>query len=227
MTWPENKSEGSVFAGTRGDRHFHRSRTYPSWPVSCYSQSRFGPALRSRRFWLRDMHGLWDYSRSAWFRQGLTVKGLRSAFIVVQPCPFDVGSGRHRRRCHVRHSCLVRHCGPIGSSGQPTRSADRRPDRQEGGNRPRGGNVVPLPRIRQGFGPDLLDQHVGDGSSGGFAIVAIGKTVWIQPNDKFWGHLGIPASEVSLVHGLWLKFTGTGSNSLSAAIAPLCNANKL
>ena len=67
----------------------------------------------------------------------------------------------------------------------------------------------------------------GDGSSGGFAIVAIGKTVWIQPNDKFWGHLGIPASEVSLVHGLWLKFTGTGSNSLSAAIAPLCNANKL
>ena len=38
---------------------------------------------------------------------------------------------------------------------------------------------------------------------------------------------GIPASEVPLVHGLWLKFTGIGSNSLSAAIAPLCNANKL
>ena len=67
----------------------------------------------------------------------------------------------------------------------------------------------------------------GDGSSGGFAIVALGKTVWIQPNDKFWKYLGIPASEVPLVHGLWLKFTGTGSNSLSAAIAPLCNANKL
>lgn len=67
----------------------------------------------------------------------------------------------------------------------------------------------------------------GDGSSGGFAIVAIGKTVWIQPNDKFWKYLGLPASEVSLVHGLWLKSTGTGSNSLSGAIAPLCNANKL
>jgi hypothetical protein len=65
------------------------------------------------------------------------------------------------------------------------------------------------------------------GCTGWFAIVAIGKTVWIQPNDKFWKYLGIPASQVPLVHGLWLKFTGTGSNSLSAAIAPLCNANKL
>ena len=39
--------------------------------------------------------------------------------------------------------------------------------------------------------------------------------MWIQPNDKFWEHLGIPPSQVPLlVHGLWLKFTGTGSNSL-------------
>jgi hypothetical protein len=68
---------------------------------------------------------------------------------------------------------------------------------------------------------------LGDGSSGGFAIVAIGKRVWIQPNDKFWETLGIPASQVPLFHGLWLKPTGTGSNSLSAAIAPLCSANKL
>ena len=67
----------------------------------------------------------------------------------------------------------------------------------------------------------------GDGSSGGFAIVAIGKMAWIQPNDKFWEHLGLPASDVPLAHGLWLNFTGTGSNSLSAVIAPLCNANKL
>ena len=57
--------------------------------------------------------------------------------------------------------------------------------------------------------------------------MAIGKTVWIQPNDKFWKYLGIPASRVSLVHGLWLEFTGTGSNSLCSAIAPLCSANKL
>ena len=67
----------------------------------------------------------------------------------------------------------------------------------------------------------------GDGSSGGFAIVAIGKTVWIQPNDKFWEYAGIPASELPAVHGKWLKPTGTGSNSLSVALAPFCNANKL
>jgi hypothetical protein len=67
----------------------------------------------------------------------------------------------------------------------------------------------------------------GDGSSGGFAIVAVGKTVWVQPNDKFWEHLGIPASDLPLVHGMWLEPKGTGSNSLSAAIAPLCTANKL
>lgn len=68
---------------------------------------------------------------------------------------------------------------------------------------------------------------IGYGRNGGFAILAVGKTVWIQPNDKFWEHLGIPASELSVVHGMWLEPTGTGSNSLSAAIAPLCNANKL
>ncbi len=68
---------------------------------------------------------------------------------------------------------------------------------------------------------------ISDGSNGGFAIRAIGKTVWIQPNDKFWEYAGIPASELSVVHGKWLEFTGTGSNSLSAAFAPLCNANKL
>ena len=68
---------------------------------------------------------------------------------------------------------------------------------------------------------------IGDGRHGGFAILAIGKTVWIQPNDKFWEYMGIPASQVRVVHGLWLEPPGTGSNSLSAAIAPLCNANKL
>jgi hypothetical protein len=68
---------------------------------------------------------------------------------------------------------------------------------------------------------------IGDGSIGGFAILAIGKTVWIQPNDKFWEYAGIPASELSVVHGKWLKVTGTGSGSLSAAFAPFCNANKL
>jgi len=62
---------------------------------------------------------------------------------------------------------------------------------------------------------------------GGFAIVDIGKTAWIQPNDKFWEFAGVPASQLSTVHGKWLDVTGTGSISLSAAFAPFCNANKL
>jgi hypothetical protein len=68
---------------------------------------------------------------------------------------------------------------------------------------------------------------IGDGRNGGFAILAIGKTVWIQPNDKFWEYAGVPASQLSAVHGKWLETTGTGSNSLSAAFAPFCKANKL
>ena len=68
---------------------------------------------------------------------------------------------------------------------------------------------------------------IGDGGHGGFAILAIGKTVWIQPNDKFWEYVGAPASQLSAVHGKWLEITGTGSNSLSAGFAPFCNANKL
>ena len=62
---------------------------------------------------------------------------------------------------------------------------------------------------------------------GGFAALVIGKKLWIQPNDKFWEYAGIPASELPLVHGMWLEPTGTGSNSLFAAFAPLCNAHKL
>lgn len=68
---------------------------------------------------------------------------------------------------------------------------------------------------------------IGAGRHGGFAILAIGKTVWLQPNDKFWEYIGIPASELPAVHGKWLETTGTGSNSLSAAFAPFCKANKL
>ena len=68
---------------------------------------------------------------------------------------------------------------------------------------------------------------IGEGRHGGFAILAIGKTAWIQPNDKFWEYAGIPASELPAVHGKWVETTGTGSNSLSAALASFCNANKL
>jgi hypothetical protein len=68
---------------------------------------------------------------------------------------------------------------------------------------------------------------ISAGLEGGFAIIAIGKTAWIQPNDKFWEFAGVPASLLSTVHGKWLDVTGTGSISLSAAFAPFCNANKL
>jgi hypothetical protein len=68
---------------------------------------------------------------------------------------------------------------------------------------------------------------IGDGSNGGFAILVTGKAAWIQPNDKFWEYAGVPASQLSLVHGKWLEVTGTGSNSLSKVFAPFCNANKL
>jgi hypothetical protein len=68
---------------------------------------------------------------------------------------------------------------------------------------------------------------IGDGSHGGFAILVLGNTAWIQPNDKFWKFAGIPASQLSAVHGKWLAITGTGSNSPSAAFASFCNLNKL
>jgi hypothetical protein len=68
---------------------------------------------------------------------------------------------------------------------------------------------------------------IGDGQHGGFAILAIGKTVWIQPNDKFWEYAGFPASELSTVQGKWLEITGSGSNSLSADFVPFCDVNKL
>lgn len=68
---------------------------------------------------------------------------------------------------------------------------------------------------------------IGYGSHGGFAILDIGKTVWIQPNDKFWEYVGVPASEVPLVHGRWLVPAGSAANTLVAALAQFCHANKL
>ena len=37
----------------------------------------------------------------------------------------------------------------------------------------------------------------------------------------------LPGFELSAVHGKWLEITGTGSDSLSVAFAPFCNADKL
>jgi hypothetical protein len=68
---------------------------------------------------------------------------------------------------------------------------------------------------------------IGDGRNGGLAILVIGKTMWVQPNDKFWKYAGVPTSDLPLVHGKWLEITGTGSKSVLADFAPLCSANKL
>jgi hypothetical protein len=64
-------------------------------------------------------------------------------------------------------------------------------------------------------------------SHGGFAVLDIGKTVWIQPDDKFWEYVGVPASEVPLVHGMWLLPAGSADGTLVAALASFCHANKL
>ncbi|MGH3421288.1 MAG: hypothetical protein ACRDOD_17070, partial [Streptosporangiaceae bacterium] len=68
---------------------------------------------------------------------------------------------------------------------------------------------------------------IGAGRDGGFVILDIGKTAWIQPNDKFWEFAGIPASLLSTVHGKWLEVTGNSSIKLTAAFAPFCNASKM
>jgi hypothetical protein len=68
---------------------------------------------------------------------------------------------------------------------------------------------------------------IGDGSIGGFAIRAIGKTAWIQPNNKFWQFAGVPASELSAVEGKWLPISESASNSVSAGFLPFCTSNTL
>ena len=60
-------------------------------------------------------------------------------------------------------------------------------------------------------------------SKGGFVIVLIGTTVWIQPDDKFWETSGVPADQLSLVHGMWLETTGTGNNSLYPVFRVFCS----
>jgi hypothetical protein len=68
---------------------------------------------------------------------------------------------------------------------------------------------------------------ISDGSHGSVVILAEGKTVWLQPNAKFWEYAGIPAAQLSLVQGKWMEVTGGGSNSLSATFAPLCSSSSL
>jgi hypothetical protein len=68
---------------------------------------------------------------------------------------------------------------------------------------------------------------VAMGKEGSFAIVEIGHTVWIQPDNTFWEHAGVPAARVSAVHGKWIKSSSTSSNkSLYQGASPLCSPGK-
>jgi hypothetical protein len=68
---------------------------------------------------------------------------------------------------------------------------------------------------------------ISDGRNGAVVILAIGKSLWLQPNDKFWEYAGISASELPTVQGKWIETTATSSSSVSADFAPLCNSKKL
>jgi hypothetical protein len=68
---------------------------------------------------------------------------------------------------------------------------------------------------------------IRDGNIGGLAILTIGKDAWVQPNDKFWEYAGIPASELSAVQGKWLDISGSGGDSVTAALLPFCSPNKV
>ena len=62
---------------------------------------------------------------------------------------------------------------------------------------------------------------------GSFAIVEIGHTVWIQPDNTFWESSGVPAAKVSAVHGKWLESSSTSSdNSLYKGVSPICSPSQ-
>jgi hypothetical protein len=58
---------------------------------------------------------------------------------------------------------------------------------------------------------------------GSLNVVLIGSTLYMQPSDALWKKDGIPAAELSKVHGKWLKLTGASSQSAGL----LCSASKL
>jgi hypothetical protein len=68
---------------------------------------------------------------------------------------------------------------------------------------------------------------ISDGRNGAVVILAIGKTLWLQPNDKFWEYAGISASELPAVQGKWIETTVSSKSSVSAGFVPLCNSKKL
>lgn len=61
------------------------------------------------------------------------------------------------------------------------------------------------------------------GGIGGFVWLEIGPTVYLQPNDQFWTFAGVPAADLSSVHGMWIDLNNTPGIPVSANVQ-LCAA---
>lgn len=57
--------------------------------------------------------------------------------------------------------------------------------------------------------------------TGSFGLLAIGKSVWIQPSNQFWKSEGVPGSELSRVSGKYIAVTGSFAKEL-ADLKTLC-----
>lgn len=50
------------------------------------------------------------------------------------------------------------------------------------------------------------------GDMGGAVFLEIGSTVYLQPDDQFWTFAGVPAADLSTVHGMWVEVTGASGD---------------
>jgi hypothetical protein len=70
---------------------------------------------------------------------------------------------------------------------------------------------------------------VGEAGKGSLALVVIGKTVWIKPDDTMWKALlgsSQGSAAISLINGRYLKSSGGDASSLASLIA-LCDPERL
>jgi hypothetical protein len=63
--------------------------------------------------------------------------------------------------------------------------------------------------------PKGCDGTIGIPKKGTFVLLAIGEKAWIQPSNQFWESEGIPSSELSLVSGKYIPFSGATAKALS------------
>lgn len=68
---------------------------------------------------------------------------------------------------------------------------------------------------------------IGEGSKGSFKLIVIGKTVYLNPDDKWWkANAGSAAdSLITLVNGRYIK--ATTSSSGAAQLSGLCNLSQV